>query len=305
MEIEERWMKYYSSYHRILIVGDGDFSFSTCLALHFGTAFNMLATSLDSYDILVAKYKNAKWNLEMLVKLGAHTLHGVDATKMRLHSDLMMQKFDRIIFNFPHAGFHGKEDDIRLIERHKKLLLGFFQNASGMLRANGEIHVTHKTSTPFSLWNLEGLAWVSSLRLIECVDFKIEDYPGYNNKRGDSSRCDEPFPLGECSTFKFVLFPELSMHVDNNHLRSEDQRTWFHHGNPRTYFSENLNNVIPEKLLSVVGNVDHFVRDLNHFRNIYQSPMESDPYEFERSLVEAIGRRHQHLRNLVQTYGCT
>ena len=31
----------------------------------------------------------------------------------------------------------------------------------------------------------------SFLRPIECVEFKKEDYPGYNNKRGDGSKCDE------------------------------------------------------------------------------------------------------------------
>ena len=55
-------------------------------------------------------YKKAKSNLEALKKLGAHLLFGVDATKMKLHTDLKMRKFDRIIYNFPHAGFHGKEE---------------------------------------------------------------------------------------------------------------------------------------------------------------------------------------------------
>ncbi|XP_065864796.1 heavy metal-associated isoprenylated plant protein 41-like [Euphorbia lathyris] len=187
--MEEKWVKHYSSNHQILLVGEGDFSFSSTLAFYFGSASNIVATSLDTYDIVVGKYKKAKWNLEMLLNLGASTLHGVDATKMRLHSDFKMQKFDRIIFNFPHAGFHGKEDDIRLIERHKKLVLGFFANASGMLRGDGEIHVTHKTSFPFSLWNIEELAWRNCLGLVECADFRIQDYPGYNNKRGDSRRC--------------------------------------------------------------------------------------------------------------------
>jgi hypothetical protein len=82
---------------------------------------------------------------------------------------------------------------------------GFFRNARGMLRASGEIHVNHKTSRPFCQWNIEELASQNSLTLAECVDFKKEDYPGYKNKRGDGSRCDKPFPLGECSTFKFRL----------------------------------------------------------------------------------------------------
>ncbi|KAI5408920.1 hypothetical protein KIW84_054666 [Lathyrus oleraceus] len=62
------------------------------------------------------KYKNAKSNLEELQKLGAYLLHGVDATKMKHHPDLKIRRFDRIIFNFPHAGFHRKEDNLMMIK---------------------------------------------------------------------------------------------------------------------------------------------------------------------------------------------
>nr|GMC53664.1 heavy metal-associated isoprenylated plant protein 41-like [Ipomoea batatas] len=206
-ECEEKWLMHYSSLHQILVVGDGDFSFSLCLANSFGSAFNILASSLDSYDMVTKKYKNAKSNLEKLRQLGATILHKVDAIKMKLHTDLRMRKFDRIIFNFPHAGFHGKEDNVRLIQMHRTLIHGFFRNASGMLRAYGEIHVSHKTTAPFCHWNLAELASKSSLVLIDCVDFNSADYPGYNQKRGDSARCDEPFPLGKCSTFKFIFSP--------------------------------------------------------------------------------------------------
>ncbi|RVW25281.1 Heavy metal-associated isoprenylated plant protein 41 [Vitis vinifera] len=110
---------------------------------------------------------------------------------------------------------------------HRDLVHGFFRNASGMLRANGEIHVNHKTTAPFSHWNLEELASQDSLVLFECVDFKKEDYPGYNNKRGAGSRCDEPFPLGACGTFKFRFSPiamkmsRIVCHSDLNHRGSQ------------------------------------------------------------------------------------
>lgn len=44
----ERRIKHYSSSHKILLVGEGDFSFAKCLAKAFGSAVNMTATSLDS-----------------------------------------------------------------------------------------------------------------------------------------------------------------------------------------------------------------------------------------------------------------
>lgn len=46
---EEKWLNHYSSMHNILIVGDGDFSFSLALATAFGCGANLLATTLDTY----------------------------------------------------------------------------------------------------------------------------------------------------------------------------------------------------------------------------------------------------------------
>ncbi|KAJ3677552.1 hypothetical protein LUZ60_003276 [Juncus effusus] len=199
-----KWVSdHYSSSHSILLVGDGDFSFSLSLASSFGSGSNIVATSLDSLEALLEKYSKAHSNLEKLKELEAIILHGVDATKMKLHTDLKMRKFDRIVFNFPHAGFKGKEDEVHLINLHRSLVLGFFKNSRQMLRPYGEIHVSHKTGEPYNKWNLEELAMKSSLFLTGLVRFDIKDYPGYNNKRGDGKNCDEPFHLGECHIFKF------------------------------------------------------------------------------------------------------
>ncbi|KAL3734019.1 hypothetical protein ACJRO7_023381 [Eucalyptus globulus] len=220
----QKWLKHYSPHHQILLVGEGDFSFSSSLASAFGSASNVTATSLDLYDALIRKYKKAKSNLGNLKKLGVFLLHGVDATIMNYHVDLRVRKFDRIIFNFPHAGFHGREDDVHLISMHRKLMFGFFCNASQMLRADGEVHVRHKTNAPYCFWKLEELASWNSLNLIGWTAFESKNYPGYHHKRGDGSRCDELFPLGPCSTFKFRFYPrswevfrESKMHINAIH----------------------------------------------------------------------------------------
>ncbi|KAG8376838.1 hypothetical protein BUALT_Bualt09G0105500 [Buddleja alternifolia] len=137
----ERWIKDYCSLHRILLVGEGDFSFSSSLAKAFGCASTMAATSLDSKGI----------------------------------------KFDRIIFNFPFAGFFkqlSRECQLR------SLVSEFLENAKVMISENGEIHITHKTNAFHLEWNLEDIASSHGLRLIEVVTFDHRDYPGYNTKRG-------------------------------------------------------------------------------------------------------------------------
>ncbi|KAM0890187.1 hypothetical protein ACQ4PT_027212 [Festuca glaucescens] len=99
-----KWLKHYSSAQSILIVGDGDFSFSLAIATAFGSGENLVPTSLDSYGALTSKYGKAEANVTELKRLGATVLHGVDAKTMKLHSCLKMRRFDRIVFNFPHAG---------------------------------------------------------------------------------------------------------------------------------------------------------------------------------------------------------
>ncbi|KAF6140356.1 hypothetical protein GIB67_006209 [Kingdonia uniflora] len=91
---------------------------------------------------------------------------------------------------------------------HQELLEGFFKSARDMITKNGEVHVTHKTAYPFDEWKVKDLAIKAGLCLVEEVAFSKDDYPGYENKRGDGKICNKTFPVGECSTYKFGL-PKL------------------------------------------------------------------------------------------------
>lgn len=89
--------------------------------------------------------------------------------------------------------------------QHQNLVRGFLRNAKYMLNLYGEIHITHKTTYPYSCWNINNLAEKCGLSLFEEVEFHQYCYPGYENKRGAGPKCYQSFPIGECSTFKFIF----------------------------------------------------------------------------------------------------
>ncbi|XP_073129187.1 uncharacterized protein [Henckelia pumila] len=200
---QARWIMHYSSRHRILLVGEGDFSFSHSLAKAFGCASKMVATSLDSIAFLKKNYSMAPWNIGQLKKRGCIVMHEIDATTIATHHQLKHMTFDRIIYNFPFAGFFkglSRDSSLRI---HRRLVSLFLKNAKGMIDEDGEIHISHKTNSYHNEWNLVSMASSHRLRLIEEVAFRLSDYPGYNTKRGFGG--DENFNCYPSNTFKFGL----------------------------------------------------------------------------------------------------
>ncbi|KAI3898858.1 hypothetical protein MKW92_025960 [Papaver armeniacum] len=169
---EVKWIKHYSSCHEILLVGEGDFSFSYCLARTFGSARNMVATSVDDEFLVRSCYSNANENIDELKSLGCNVMHNIDATTMAQDPTLSQRKFDRIVFNFPYASVKKCVGRSTQLSKHKNLVKLYFENAKKLLAVNGEIHVTHKTNSFHCEWDLQGLASLSA------------DYPGYENKYG-------------------------------------------------------------------------------------------------------------------------
>lgn len=65
-------------------------------------------------------------------------VHGIDATKLTEYFGTTDEKFDLILWNFPHWGGRG------YIQRNRRLLKNFFSSASKHLASGGEIHVALK-----------------------------------------------------------------------------------------------------------------------------------------------------------------
>lgn len=130
----------YEPFSKILLVGEGDFSFSVSLLTHHlspaegspddndgdelnideggvysgpdsrdhgGGCANLIATSYDMGDVLLEKYPQAAEKVKLLRERGATVLHGVDITRFgKLPKVLRKRKggFDVVGFMFPHVG---------------------------------------------------------------------------------------------------------------------------------------------------------------------------------------------------------
>jgi 25S rRNA (uracil2634-N3)-methyltransferase len=75
--------------------------------------------------VLLRKYNDAESNIMELKRLETTILHGVDVKTMKFHTDLKNRRFDRIVFNFPHAGLQGPEDQVKMIKYEHHLVIFF------------------------------------------------------------------------------------------------------------------------------------------------------------------------------------
>lgn len=195
----------YSADQRILLVGEGDFSFARSLAVAFGDASNLVATSLDSLEFLKENYKRAESNILALTSRGCKVMHGVDATTMVIsHPQLRSLKFNCILFNYPRVAFSDpKPPRDAQLSKHQGLISAFLANAKQMIRDDGQIHITHQCFGAYLEWNIQTLGSSEGLRLVEELPFNSKEYPGYRAKYGCGG--DGSFDCNPSMTYKFQL----------------------------------------------------------------------------------------------------
>ncbi|KAI8553064.1 hypothetical protein RHMOL_Rhmol06G0315900 [Rhododendron molle] len=169
----------------------------------FGSAHNIVATSLNTTGYLSRNYRSAMSNIQSLRSRGAKVMNGLDATQMAGQILFQGMTFDRIIFNFPLSGFFPDDSRESKLRRERKLVRLFIANAIEMIAEGGEIHVTHKSNGFFREWNLEQLASSAGLQLIDEVHFNFTDFPGYRTKYGFGG--DKNFNCNPSKTYKFGL----------------------------------------------------------------------------------------------------
>jgi 25S rRNA (uracil2634-N3)-methyltransferase len=184
--LENMHRNLYATGERILLVGEGNFSFARALCKHLGSGAGVYASSYDSEAVLSKKYSDAAaCRKEIEDSLGGTVLTSVDA--MRLHKVKEFRgAFRKIVFNFPHLGA-GEKDVDKNIAMHRQLLAAFFASAVKCLEPSqdGFIHIALKTGEPYKSWKIVQTARAAcpELELKTAVPFSTSAWEGYAHRR--------------------------------------------------------------------------------------------------------------------------
>jgi hypothetical protein len=184
----------YKKKMNILLIGDGDLTFSLALARMLcgsndadnnkrngsnskskkrggknrGTnnTISIVATSYESKSTLIKVYPSIEKTILELEKFKeVHIQYEVDATNIQKtipYHIINNIKFHRIIWNFPcTAETNGQDGQNSQMDQNKLLVQKFVQNSVDHLQrgvGGGEIHMLHKTKPPYDQWNIEQVA---------------------------------------------------------------------------------------------------------------------------------------------------
>jgi 25S rRNA (uracil2634-N3)-methyltransferase len=176
----------YAPGERILLVGEGNFSFARALCKQLGSGAGVYATCLDSDATLTQKYPDAaECRKEIEESYGGTCLTGVDATRLHKVKEFR-DAFKKIVFNFPHLGT-GEKDVEKIIALHRKFLAAFFVSAAKCLdpRQHSSIHVALKTSEPYKSFKIVQIvrAACPELDLSTVAPFMPAAWDGYAHRR--------------------------------------------------------------------------------------------------------------------------
>uniref|UniRef100_A0A8C6E0Q1 Ferredoxin-fold anticodon binding domain containing 1 n=1 Tax=Moschus moschiferus TaxID=68415 RepID=A0A8C6E0Q1_MOSMO len=168
---------------RLLLVGEGNFSFAVALSETLDPNTSLTATCLQrSADL--ARDLVARENLQRLRERGNEVRFGVDCTHLADAFEPQDREFDRIYFNFPHCGRKAG------VAKNRELLAKFFRSCADVLAEDGEVHVAlcrGQGGTPadkpmrewHNSWQVVAMAALGGFILSDVHPFNCKAVPGY------------------------------------------------------------------------------------------------------------------------------
>ncbi|KAJ3156770.1 hypothetical protein HDU86_003536 [Geranomyces michiganensis] len=190
-----RKLDHYHRAHRILLLGEGDFSFALALAAGLASGANIVATSFDSLKDATAKYPSVPATLKELKATGATILHGIDATRLATSKPLIADTtasgpFDRVIFQFPHKGGSAPED----VAENRAMLKAFLSQVQSHLAANAEVHITLRDTPFYAKWNAQTVGDACGMCMMRRVPFQSREFAalGYTPQRTNPAVREAP-----------------------------------------------------------------------------------------------------------------
>jgi len=189
---------------RILVLGDGDFSFSATLItalfkLPDFKSFSFVVTSFDDHDEVCSKYSETNSILMGFSKFDNVVVkHGVDATVSlaELLTAGKVSDFTDIIFNFPHLGVENAK-------LHSSLISHFLHHARQVLHTDGVVYLSLAFAQA-ERWGLETAVAAANFTSFDTAAFDLHNSWGstYNIKRHHNGQSFVR-RIGKCACFCF------------------------------------------------------------------------------------------------------
>ncbi|MDC0602925.1 DUF2431 domain-containing protein, partial [Aliiglaciecola sp.] len=174
--------------------GDGDLSFSACLAESLDKDM-LVASTLDNKETIYNKYSiNA---VDQLEHKGVAIKFGLDICDSTSFDPTLKHDFDVIIFQFPLIPTHKDLLDYKQASRwggnvlNRRLLWHFLHHAfSYFLSPRGRqlAMITSKDVKPYSHWNIENLYQSSNYKFLGYQNFDIDEFTGYRLRNVDRDK---------------------------------------------------------------------------------------------------------------------
>ncbi|XP_021062812.1 ferredoxin-fold anticodon-binding domain-containing protein 1 [Mus pahari] len=218
---------------RLLLVGEGNFSFAASLIDGLDPSVSVTATGFQHRAALEGD-PVALENLQRLRERGIEVRFGVDCTQLAHALQADDRDFDRIYFNFPHCGRKAG------VAKNRELLAKFFQSCADVLAKAGEVHVAlcrGQGGTPadkpqrewHNSWQVVAMAALGGFILSDVCPFSCEAVPGYKCTGYRSQ--DRPFHIEGALTYIFTQsLPFESCQPRTFRVRLEDR--WFYFTEP-------------------------------------------------------------------------